>query len=216
MASAEGRHHGAGAHDDPVLAIVRRCRDAVDRPSGPRETNVAYVARALSDADVLRVAVCLATVDGDMTLDLLCEPRVVRALRAAPALRLSAEDVLQVLDRFVSTPSARHVSLDRAYAGRVEMLVRRLRAGLATTLREPTPAERFEWPAVQTALALALHQDSGAEEQIGHILRTQLSRVERQVVDDIRAEIEEVHRVDVLFVQAMVRHVAAALSASWA
>ena len=55
----------------------------------------------------------------------------------------------------------------------------------------------------------------GAEELIGGLLSTQLSRVERQHVDDMRADIEEVRTVDQLLVQAVIRNVVAAVSARW-
>jgi hypothetical protein len=200
--------------EERARAIVRRCHEAVRASRRGREA-AALVVGTLSDSDVVRAAMSMATVDGAATLGLLCEPRVASALCCVDELRLSPDDVLTVLQQFVSCASARDASLDRVYAPRVEMLVSGLRDALSTTLHEPVPAERFALPAVQTALVLALHQVVGAEELIGGLLSTQLSRVERQHVDDMRADIEEVRTVDQLLVQAVIRNVVAAVSARW-
>ena len=166
----------------------------------------------LSDSDVLRASLCLATLAPEDTLRIALGRRVAdHVMRYKGALALSSGEVNALVTATVHQGS-RHHMFDRAdcTAARREAMLRELRVVLSATLRESGSVVRAAGgtdgadSAMGVGLLLALHVGSGAEELMGSLLSSKLSRVERREVDDMRACMDEVDGVDVLALRALI------------
>jgi hypothetical protein len=164
---------------------------------------------ALSDSDLLQASLCLSTLAPDDTLRVVVGKRTAERLmphRHAVALSPSEVSTLVVSTAQQARRLQMFGSADPT-SNRREPMLAELRTVLCATLRESGTSGRCVGSAgsgVGVALLLALHLASGAEELMGALLVSKLSRAERGEVDDIRARIEDTEGVDVLMVRALI------------